>query len=140
MKDTATHPLDIDDVVAYLKDEESAPTKNNDNLVKEVNVAMSIPDDDISMPGRVRATSVTGNLMRLSVGDTYTLSRPLANDNMLADLELSISEMKEQIRSGTKSSIRNAKAQTGHTYRTEIFHVMAPSARVYIITIITRIS
>lgn len=105
---------------------------------QQIKSAMMTMENDVELPSRVRLHSAVGNLIALSVGESFTLSMELPADKTLGELQEEANALKSKMRNSMNASIRNAKQHTGNAYSMESALVTYPSGRAFIQIVVTR--
>lgn len=105
---------------------------------KAMTAAMMSLDTDVELPGRVRAASVTGNLLGLTLGETFVKAMEVPQDSTLAEVAAATNSYKDQLRQSVNSSIRHARKYEGRLFSMESAMVMYPSGRIFIQVAVTR--
>lgn len=99
--------------------------------------AMKTVENDVQLPGRIRAHSVVGNLVALSKGEIFTLSQEFDPDLPIAVIQRDANALKNKMRSSMTSSVRHAKDQSGKQFSMESALITYPSGRVFIQVAVT---
>ncbi|QND44236.1 hypothetical protein [Providencia phage vB_PreS-PatoteraRojo] len=111
---------------------------NNPVNHQQIKSAMMTMENDVELPSRVRMHSAVGNLIALSVGESFTLSMELPAEKTLGELQQEANALKSKMRNSMNASIRNAKQHCGNTYSMESALITYPSGRAFIQIVVTR--
>lgn len=104
---------------------------------KTITAALMSADSDVELPGRSRPASMVSNLLALAVGDNYTKSVRVPDDQPLSEVQLSMNAWKDQLRQQLNQAIRQAKNRSERSFTTESVCTFTPSGAVYLQVIVT---
>lgn len=105
---------------------------------KTLTAALMSADPDVELPGRSRPASMVSNLLALAVGDNYTKSFRVPDEQPLAEVQQSMNSWKDQLRQQLNQAIRQAKNRSDRSFTTESVCTFTPSGVVYLQVIVTR--
>lgn len=87
----------------------------------------------------VDETSFTTILAKLPLGDSA--SRVKETGHLVgAEMQHEGVRIRRDLRNNVASSVGAATKRTGHRYATEVFNIISPSGRTYVIAIVQRVS
>lgn len=102
--------------------------------------AMMSMESDVELPGRIRASSVTGNLIGLDLNATFIKSVEVPQESTLQEITDKANAYKQGLRQSVNNSIRHARKFDNREFTMESAMTMFPSGRVFIQVAVTRIA
>ena len=98
---------------------------------------------DIDEPELASPPTFTAQVAALEKGDTTSRSinvaRMVESNVKLSKLEGTMAGRRNTFRNAVGSAVRNATRQTGNTYSVEICDLFAPSGRLFLVALVTRV-
>lgn len=100
--------------------------------------ALSTPDDGVNRPPRVQPTSAITGIAALDVNECWSRVERAPNGMLLAEFANASASLRDDLRNNTASSVRHAKAKTGHAYKIETGDFISADRNIYLVCVVTR--
>lgn len=111
-----------------------------DDPKKETEAVKQCSGNTVKRTRRKKEGSFSASVVDLQVGVSVSRATEVPKHNTLIGLCDLLSEMKIQMRNNCAPAIKYAKDTTGGTYSLEAYDSLAPSGRLFIIAVVTRLT
>lgn len=115
-------------------------TATPNELDLSLGAAIKAPEDDLSLPSRTRASSLTQQLSAADVGDVVFRGIKVVEmpDDPAASALSNLSEQKERLRNNCAKPISDTRKKHGYEFSVEVDHLLTGKGNLYIVAAITR--